>query len=363
MHMPTSDQTRVFEAESAEAALAKVTEELGSGATILEAKKVLRGGLGGFFAKEMVQLHVRDDVADAASDDPTSQAGAAPDVPGLGSAPDADSASPIERVLARIDADDRDEDEVTFGEYLRRHMTIDATSPAPAPAAPATGAPPAPPAPVSPAPSVPSRVVDPATTPPTVAAAPKASVPDEVPSDWPMWSTTTLDRIGLPEQIVEATRGLSPADDTAWVRVIAEAVETLCRPLPPGPAVLAGPRARRLGSALDLAVVRPPDPVGGRDSVAAPIRGTAREEGWLAWARGERYVHLVAGGANWRPLLFADPLAISWVGDDALPSTLTFALRLGLVLGYGMPGTGRAVARRANPVDIALTIRSLVSRR
>ncbi|MFP4150182.1 MAG: hypothetical protein ACLFV0_11920, partial [Nitriliruptoraceae bacterium] len=50
--------TAIVEAATAEAALAEVQDTYGPGAQIVEARRVLRGGIGGFFAKEHVQLHV-----------------------------------------------------------------------------------------------------------------------------------------------------------------------------------------------------------------------------------------------------------------------------------------------------------------
>ena len=55
---PVTGASAVVEAATAEAAIAEVHERFGPGATIVEARRVLRGGIGGFFAKEHVQLHI-----------------------------------------------------------------------------------------------------------------------------------------------------------------------------------------------------------------------------------------------------------------------------------------------------------------
>ena len=55
---PVPGAVAVIEAPTAEAALVAVHERFGTDATVLEATSVLRGGVGGFFAKEHVQLHV-----------------------------------------------------------------------------------------------------------------------------------------------------------------------------------------------------------------------------------------------------------------------------------------------------------------
>ncbi|MFW2381991.1 MAG: hypothetical protein ACN4GZ_09550, partial [Acidimicrobiales bacterium] len=61
--MRTLETTRkdqiTVEAESVEDALAEITAQFGENAEIMRAQKVHRGGVGGFFAKEMVQLTAR----------------------------------------------------------------------------------------------------------------------------------------------------------------------------------------------------------------------------------------------------------------------------------------------------------------
>lgn len=55
----TSDGTLTIEAGSAESALEEVTRRLGPNAEIVEARKVHKGGIGGFFARELVQITAR----------------------------------------------------------------------------------------------------------------------------------------------------------------------------------------------------------------------------------------------------------------------------------------------------------------
>jgi hypothetical protein len=61
--LPTLDSTRkdqvTVEAETVEDALVEISAELGEDAEIMRAQKVHRGGVGGFFAREMVQLTAR----------------------------------------------------------------------------------------------------------------------------------------------------------------------------------------------------------------------------------------------------------------------------------------------------------------
>lgn len=101
--------TVVVEAPTAEEALAVVHRNHGTGARIIQAEKVLRGGVGGFFTKELVQLTV----------EPVAQQDTA--------------LSPVEQALADAAADDGGPADETFGEMLDRRAGAarDATPDAP----------------------------------------------------------------------------------------------------------------------------------------------------------------------------------------------------------------------------------------
>ena len=75
----TQEDKVTVEAETVEAALAEISQQFGEDAEIVRAQKVHRGGVGGFFAKEMVQLtarrrHPAAPVSPAPSAPPKSQA-------------------------------------------------------------------------------------------------------------------------------------------------------------------------------------------------------------------------------------------------------------------------------------------------
>jgi hypothetical protein len=101
--------TVVVEASTAEEALAVVHRNHGTGARIIQAEKVLRGGVGGFFTKELVQLTV----------EPVMKQDTA--------------LSPVEQALADAAADDGGPTDETFGEMLDRRAGAarDATPDAP----------------------------------------------------------------------------------------------------------------------------------------------------------------------------------------------------------------------------------------
>ncbi len=311
---------QVFEAATAEEALAEVTAALGADAEILEATKTLRGGFKGFFAREVVQLTARrrPGVSAPSSEDDLARSfvpvdpHAAPATPG-------EAGSAMERMLAQLAATE-EERETTFGDVLRERLADELPPPA-------------------------------STAPAWRGAAPGA----------PDWSVGNLLRLGLPELVVAPCRTLDPGDDLAWIGAIADAVATLCRPLPAGDVALVGPRAHRLGDALGIRSAVPPEPLPRLGHVAVRMTGADRDQAWLAGQRAHRWVHLVIGGVGWRFLLLAEPFAVSWVGPEALPDALRCAAELGLVLGYGM--ARRSDVRRADPVDVALAVRDLVPRR
>lgn len=511
----------VFEAPTADEALARVTEELGPEASIVNADKVLRGGIKGFFAKEMVQLRVRHGSVEegtmaakstkdvrppaAASGlyaqgdaEASSLAGAeecadTPHAPPFPAVPastgetgshtreEGDAPTAIDSLLAHLSAEEGANEEQSFGELLRQrldppvdaqeegtvtdtteHTTIlpdveeqadapgdgrgeaeasgapqaapsragngaaapppeatattapppghqappsaasgpqapsSASAPQPPAAPSAPQAPPAPPQPETPtynggtpwsttaagAPAAPTAAPSPAAPPPPAPApsaptAPPAvapgftpapgvpgfsGVPGAVPHGWPSWSGVTLSRLGLPEAFVTATQGVDPADDAAWIHALSNAIAPLCRALPEGPALLIGPNVEPFAAALGIPVVSPDEAITVDGPVAAVLSGMQDRQSWLAAASTERWLHLVAGGFGWERLLFADPMAISWIGEDGLVGAVTAATRLGLSLGYGMTHPQGGI-RRATPVDVALAIRTMVPRR
>ncbi|MEX2505165.1 MAG: hypothetical protein WD378_09955 [Egicoccus sp.] len=402
---PVAGATLVAEAPTAEAALEQVHAAYGPGARIIEAKRILRGGLGGFFAKEVVQIHAARGSDGPATTAPTPSA-AAPTVSG--------SASPIDRLLA--EAGDAPED-MDFATFLRHQLAPElagqpAAAPAPAATAertpdgrtPRSAAPmhwptmddvarpaaqradvsvPAPRPETPPAPSLaqdtgrPSwadapagtRVTNeevaeqaPEPTPATVAGPAPAPArwqddDDLTPVDGRAWSRTTLIRLGLPVALVQSLDVAERADDAAWTFALTEALRPLCRPLPSGRALMVGPRARGLAGAIGMPVTAVGQPLLALGDVAAAVTGSEPSLDWMERARRGRWLHLVIGGKGWRDLLHADPLAVSWASEDDLPVALRAALELGLVLGYGPLG-GRA--DRARPLDVALAIRDLI---
>ncbi|GGI06733.1 hypothetical protein [Egicoccus halophilus] len=410
---PVPGATFVAEASTAQAALAEVHATYGAGARILAAKRVLRGGFAGFFAKEVVQIHAAEGERPAPAVPPASAvaptvapATVAPAAPVAGPAvaewEPTPSASPIDRLLA--DADEAPE-EVDFATFLRRQLVPQQAAVA---AAPAPAAAPAVTVAAAPAPTVAAAALaatpagHPSMTPVTwptadaaavarpradefdrpawadapagavvvpreaapgaqtvATAAPTLLVVDEPmePTEGRVWSRTSLIRLGLPVDFVQSLAVAEPADDLAWTFALAESLRPLCRPLPSGRSLLVGPRARGLARTIGMPVANLNEPVLALGDVAAAVTGSPRSLEWMERARTGRWLHLVVGGKGWRDLLHADPLAASWASQEFLPDAIRAALELGLVLGYG---PARASAERAQPLDVALAIRDMV---
>ncbi|MFP4634924.1 MAG: hypothetical protein ACLFRD_03605 [Nitriliruptoraceae bacterium] len=288
---PADGATTVLEAPTAEAALGAVHERFGADARVLDARRVLRGGVGGFFAKEHVQLHVAPPGApDLPRSEPPGEPPSDPPVDRQVDRPVTTPDPPVTRLLAASDDAGEEED---FATYLRRTASI----------------------------------------PPTqreVPSPPKATVGQH--AEEPAWSRTALARLGLPATLLDDLE-LRSHDDLGWTTALAQALGPLCRPLPNGPGVLVGPGADQLVEATGTPV--------------------ARSRAWLEALGSDRWRHLVIGGDGWREHLELDPLAVSWSESRYLPTAVRCAAELGLVLGFG-PLDGAQRRARPLPVALAV---------
>lgn len=362
MHPSPHDPDRVtVEAETAEDALSQVHARLGDDARIVAADKVLRGGRWGFFQKEMVQLTAVPAVHEAPAA-PASPPEAAPEA--VASPEPATAATGLADVLARMSAAE-DEHEEGLGTALRRQLGVRVDGDA-------AWAPPA----VDPL----ARRVAPVTTGEEPAAAPtglaaalatltrpeapaepRASAPiahEAVEYQRPVghpWSGRGLLMLGLPRGLVDAVLAQDPADDAAWTFALARALAPLCRPLPTGAAVMVGPRARMLAHALGVPLARLSEEPRGVSTLALSAPDGAATRAWLTSHRGQRWTHLVVGGDGWRGLVFDEPLAVSWVGDDVLGEAIRTAHDLGLVLGDGLDDDGER--QPPTPIELAMRLR------
>ncbi|WP_157042067.1 hypothetical protein [Nitriliruptor alkaliphilus] len=408
---PVDGATVVIEAATAEAALTELHQQLGGDARIVEVRRVARGGIAGFFAREVVELHAAPGSPTPAPA-PRSAAPSTAPRPAAAVATTSATTSPIDRLLS-VDAES--DDTVDFATFLRGQLGDEPAPPAPAAPAPApvtlgaheallerataaarlavraaTGdhdaggvvdpatdrvlgtslaAAPVPVAPVADAPAPAAEVPVDAQVAPTAPAeqpAPQASVtmsaeltePTPATEAGPAWSVANLVKLGLPAGLVRSLDVADPADDVAWTAALAGALRPVCRPLPTGRSLLIGPRARSVANALGVTATAVGQPIRSRAAtVAVAVGSGAAGRRWLERARGTRWLHLVVGGSGWRDLLHLDPLAVSWATTEDVPEAVRLATELGLVLGSGP--TGRQV-QRARPLDVALVVRDLL---
>jgi len=404
------------EAPTAADAVARVHEQLGPDARIVHASKVLRGGMWGFFPKEVVQLqaepgrhvHATDQDPDtavpwdggnpdevvvpkrSAADWPRVE-GALEDAPEPGQeavAPPASSVtSPtptgpggvgsLAGVLADLAAAE-DHEEAGLGAALRRHLGVSLDEDEPAMARPAGGRSPRPrvlhagrpdplPEAASPRGSLPPLADDVAPAGLRAAGAgPVAAAPGRL-SGGPVgaaesgpWSARALLHLGLSRGLVDTVLEQRPHDDASWTYALARAVSPLCRPLPAGPSLFIGPRAGTMAGRLSVPVLDEQDiAVGELDRCATSVTDPTQWPTWmLDTPRGARWLHLVVGGRGWRALLDADPLAVSWLGEDNLGQALCTAHELGMVLGWGVHRSRTVIT--PSPIELSMVVRGLL---
>ena len=338
------------DAPTAEEALSEVQEQLGPNARIVDARKTMKGGIGGFFAREVFQLT------------------AEPGDPGDG------LSDVLRRVSASVDAE-----ETTFGDVLRRELlsngepTIDLPKIEAEPSEEAeevvsSASPSAPAHPTNSERDSAGSPLQTHSTPPAEVvneARRSLSVPqgDYVAGTGPVeWSADRLARLGVPFRIVRATVDSDPGDDLAWLVSIATAIAPLCGPLPEGDSIAAGPMAARIGPAAGLATTTFPDPPSYGGPVALALDATdGAARAWLTRVQGDRWFHLVAGGEGWHDLAHKDIGAVSWTDGQAFIAAIQLCSDRRLPLAYGLRRDGTIF--RATPLDVALSLREQLSRK
>lgn len=339
--MSTHDESVLtVEAPTAEEALLEVSAAFGVDAEILSAEKVARGGIGGFFSKEMVQIRARH------RDVPSTREGAEGkrDVGGATTA--------LQSLRDEVDAA-----EAEFAGVLRRRLGADPGSGDGSPMTESRSG-----GEVA-GHEEPGGMTSPVDAPTRRSTPVRLSVFGSPAPAAVEWSVRSLLQLGLPGAVAEAAVGLDPDDELGWLSAIAGAVTPNCRPLPQGSQVIAGRRADRLAIALAIPVFRAPEapPYGG--TFAAPVDGRPDHLEWLDRVRGERAFHLVVDDDPSHGLLTSEPVVVSWTSTRGVVEAIRLSATLGAVLGYGMDSSFGAPAWRAHPLDVALTIRSLMGRR
>lgn len=426
--MPTLDTTRkdqvTVEAETVEDALTEISTQLGEDAEIMRAQKVHRGGVGGFFAKEMVQLTARkrrDSVPLRPKPENPGIAGVLERMAEDADAEDGDFRTVLRRELASQPGDSESagfltavgweasdsDDEIAddSSETEPREQVVPefgseeaADFPEPVAVGPVLQVAPTFPEvdPVEVANVLQTIPVFAAEDPPVVPVAipeepeyqeaaelaesvspeeaenvsteevvtDSSDAVDAPPGMGPVdWGTTALLRLGMPGPVVAAVADLDPSDDLAWIDVIAETVAPHCGSLPAEDVIVVGPHAERLAEPLGLPLVHAGDMAPYAGSFCAMVEDTSRDREWLEYVQGGRGIHLVIGDEPWQDLLVDEPVAVSWVGESAVSDALYLAFTLGATLGYGTVDGFVSTMVRAQPTDVALAVRRIVGRR
>jgi hypothetical protein len=424
--LPTLDTTRkdqvTVEAETVEDALAEISSQLGEDAEIMRAQKVHRGGVGGFFAKEMVQLTARKR-RDSAPHRPKPAskgiAGVLERMAQDADAEDGDFRTVLRREMAARPADSGSEGILTdvgwetsptepvepdaahdgepavLQEQLAPAFADEGVDLEPEPVAVGPVLQVAPAFPEVDASEDPAGLLQPIPIVETIDLPVPTPVPideepdhdDPVAGDGPVadgaaspepateevldappgmgsvdWGTTALLRLGMPGPVISAVADLDPSDDLAWIEAIAAAVTPHCGSLHTEDVIVVGPHAERLAEPLGLPLVHAGDMAPYAGSFCAMVGDTSRDREWLEYVQGGRGIHLVIGDEPWQDLLIGEPVAVSWVGETAISDALYLAFTLGATLGYGTVDGFVSTMVRAQPTDVALAVRRIVGR-
>lgn len=402
--------TVVVEADTAEMAMERLADELGDDVRIIDARKVRRGGVGGFFSRELVQLTAQIEGAAQVS---FAERLAAHAVVSAGR----DAARPVatQEATSLVESADRanprNADSVVISSMARatepQTLTADDITFAPQPRhrgpiaidlREAAGS-------VDSAEAIDAELVDEPVRHVTPTTAHPALVETEVMDPDPerqstaelvftraagtppsptlgadmrhrssltarmahddgtgavAWGATSLVRLGLPAPLIAALDGVDPADDAACLMAVAGAVAPLCGPAPTEDVAVVGPTAWQVAMLMDVpmcSIGDTPDAAFALDS-----SGAAADRGWLDAIAADRDIHLVVSTEpGWRDLLFRAPEFVSWTDHASVVDALYVASTLGATLAYGTDDNGQMVVAR--PLDVAIAVRDLVGRR
>ena len=415
--------TITIEADTVEEAMERLATEVGNNAEIVEARKVLRGGIGGFFAKERVQLTVR---AEQSAEAAAGLAGVLDRMTRDAEAQEVEFATMLRQEMGNQTKDlglDTFLEAVGWDERTsvsaaeKAHAAIDdVTAGLNADSVPAPATQPevedvaaakedtSEPDPIPVQHSTPLRVPPgegPAKTDqeiftqaaragvirydtqaaPALPVAKTPTAPIEVggsdssratsliadgsgtpPGMGPVkWSKVALVRNGIPTEIVAAVAELDPFDDLGWITGIAKAVAPYCTINDDIDVVMIGEEAVALAGRLDIPVVAPGETAPYDGSFAANITSSDDRE-WLEFVKGRRRIHCIIGpDQSWRQNLIDIPAVVSWSDQDSLVDALYLAVASEAALGYGVLGEATEPAK-VFPIDVALAIRSMMDR-
>ena len=256
-------------------------DALGTDCTITSVEKVHEGGIGGFFATELVRMTAKpsklqemDAVLTSAEDLVSSLRARAPHF--------------ADRLLEEWCQEQKvvEQKVVEPAQVWQAAPQRPAAEPAPrqvAAPAPVVSAP----RPAGVLPALPTATV----LQPAPIAMPSRTTIDQ------RWSHHVLRAMGIPARVVDAALTHGPTTESEWIVALMGALRGLCTGGPIAPTVMVGPSCANLARQLKLISVAPDELVDSVSSVAVP-HVTARA---AAASLNGRLVHLVVGG-GWQHL-------------------------------------------------------------
>ncbi len=143
------------------------------------------------------------------------------------------------------------------------------------------------------------------------------------------WSEAALRALGVPDKIIDDAVALSPQTEGQWIVALMSALRDYCGPVPMMSSVMVGPAAANLARQLKLVSVLSDELADSVSSVAFP-NATVHD---LTKGLHGRHVHLVVGG-SWQHLVRVPANVVSAAGARDLLVALRTAAAWGAVLGW-----------------------------
>jgi hypothetical protein len=250
-------------------------DALGTDCTITSVEKVQEGGIGGFFATELVRMTAKpsklqemDAVLTSAEDLVSSLRARAPHF--------------ADRLLEEFCQEHKIVEPEQVWQRSPQYAAAQAPAPAPVVAVPQT---------VVSAPRPPEVLHNVTVLQPAPVAMQARTTVDQ------RWSHHVLRAMGIPDRVVDAALTHRPTTESEWIVALMGALRGLCTGGPVAPTVMVGPSCANLARQLKLISVAPDELVDSVSSVAVP-HVTARA---AAASLNGRLVHLVVGG-GWQHL-------------------------------------------------------------
>lgn len=294
------------------------SDAMGGDCTIVSVERIHEGGIGGFFATELVRVTARPSRFHRADRELDAAMTSAEE---LVSSLRRSSPQFADRLMSELLHHQPDPPQVEQRVVPPAEPPVPVALPVALPVAPAVQPPVVQP-PVVTAPATP-----PSPRPDVVADRAPAAHAD------PRWSHHTLRALGLPDRIVDLALREQPHGAQQWIMALMGALRTICTPPPVGPTVLIGPACANLARQLRLVSV-------GADELSESISSVAIANVSTGIARAslnDRAVHIVVGG-SWQHLGSIRPHVVSAATEADLLETVRVCCAWDATLGWAPIG-------------------------